>query len=64
MTEAAEYAMPGTSGNATVESLLRALGDHLADRGQLRRAVEVYEELLSRQEASKPDPRHDLRDGR
>ena len=62
LAEAGEYAMPHTSRNTTVETLLRERGDHLADIGQPRRAVEIYEELLDRLEASELDPRHDLRD--
>ena len=45
-----------------MESLLRARGDHLADIGQPRRAVEIYEELLRRLEGSMLDSRKDLRD--
>ena len=45
-------AMPHMSKNTTVETLLRERGDHLADVGQPRRAVEIYEELLDRLEAS------------
>jgi tetratricopeptide (TPR) repeat protein len=40
---------------------LRALGDHLMDAGQPARAAQIYEELLEKVRASKPDPEHDLR---
>ena len=62
LAEAGEDAPPHMSRNTTVESLLRARADHLADVGQLGRAVEIYEELLDRLETSELDARHDLRD--
>ncbi len=40
---------------------LRALGDHLAETGQPEHAAEVYQELLDKVMASKPDPQNDLR---
>lgn len=40
---------------------LRALADHRVDTGQPQRAAEVYQDLLDRILASKPDPEHDLR---
>jgi tetratricopeptide (TPR) repeat protein len=62
LAESRQDATSRTSRNTAVESLLRARADHLADIGQPRRAVEIYEELLGRLEAAKLDPRHDLRD--
>jgi len=41
---------------------LRALGDHLAETGQPQRAADVYQELLDKVMAFKPDSRNDLRD--
>ena len=57
LAESGEDAAPHMSRNTTVESLLRARGDHFADIGQLGRAVEIYEELLDRLEASELDAR-------
>ena len=62
LTEAGEYPTSRSSRSPTAESVLRSLGDHLADVGQTGSAVKIYEQLLSRLEASKLDPRHDLRD--
>ncbi len=44
------------------DTVLRALGDHLADTGQTRRAAEVYRELLEKALAAAPHPSDDLRD--
>ncbi|HUM06748.1 MAG TPA: serine/threonine-protein kinase [Terriglobales bacterium] len=41
---------------------LRALADFDADEGDLRHAVAIYEELLEKVMAAKPDPANDLRD--
>jgi hypothetical protein len=62
LAEAGEGVTSRTPRNTTAESLLCAFADHLADVGQLQRAVETYEELLGRLEAAKLDPHHDLRD--
>jgi tetratricopeptide (TPR) repeat protein len=43
------------------DTVLRALGDHLAGTGQAPRATEVYQELLEKVLATKPDPSADLR---
>jgi serine/threonine protein kinase len=56
-----QYPSADSSPNATVETALRALGDHLAETGQPRRAADVLEDLLSRLERSKPEPRNNLR---
>jgi tetratricopeptide (TPR) repeat protein len=40
---------------------LRALGDHLRDRGQSRQALNVYRELLDKVMSFHPDPENDLR---
>jgi tetratricopeptide (TPR) repeat protein len=42
------------------DTALRALGDQLADTGQPLRAAEVYQELLDKTLAFKPDPQNDL----
>jgi tetratricopeptide (TPR) repeat protein len=42
------------------EAALRAWGDHLADTGDPERAAEVYENLLSKVMATKPDSLNDL----
>jgi tetratricopeptide (TPR) repeat protein/predicted Ser/Thr protein kinase len=42
------------------DAALRALGDHLAETGQPLRAAEVYQELLDKIMAFKPDPQNDL----
>lgn len=44
-----------------VDFVLRALADHHAATGDPRRAAEIYQDLLDRIRASKPDPEHDLR---
>jgi tetratricopeptide (TPR) repeat protein len=44
-----------------VDVALRALADHHAAIGDARRAAEIYQDLLERIQASKPDPEHDLR---
>jgi hypothetical protein len=40
---------------------LRSLGDHFSETGQPQRGAEVYEDLLQKVMASKPDVRNDLR---
>jgi len=47
--------------DSEVEPALRALADHLAGTGQPARAAEVYQELLDKMLATKPDPMNDLR---
>jgi tetratricopeptide (TPR) repeat protein len=47
--------------DSEVEPALRALADHLAETGQPARASEVYQELLNKMNATKPDPMNDLR---
>jgi tetratricopeptide (TPR) repeat protein len=42
------------------EPVLRAWGDHLADTGETVRAAEVYQELLDKVLASRPEPDKDL----
>jgi serine/threonine protein kinase len=43
------------------DAALRALGDHYASTGQTNAAIHVYEDLLGRVMASKPQPLEDLR---
>jgi tetratricopeptide (TPR) repeat protein len=42
------------------ESVLRAWGDHLGDTGEPGRAAQVYEDLIGKVMASRPDPTNDL----
>jgi hypothetical protein len=45
-----------------IEAVVRAWADHLADTNEHQRATEIYQELLDKVTASKPDPNRDLRD--
>src|SRR5260370_37264184 len=47
--------------DSEVEPALRALADHYAETGRPHRAAEVYQELLDKLLAAKPDPVNDLR---
>lgn len=61
LSETQEYPADQVIPHTGADAALRALGDHLAETGQPRRAVEVYEDLLAKIMAAKPDPRNDLR---
>jgi len=52
----AETIKPGSEADTT----MRALADHYAETGQPDKAVEVYQELLRKLMASKPDEQNDL----
>jgi tetratricopeptide (TPR) repeat protein len=43
-------------------AVLCALGDHLVETDQPKRAAEVYQEILDKVSAYEPDPENDLRD--
>jgi tetratricopeptide (TPR) repeat protein len=43
-----------------LHTVLFALGDHLANRGRLQQATDVFEQLLDKLTASHPDPENDL----
>jgi serine/threonine-protein kinase len=57
-----DYPAQRISTSSGVFVALRALADFHADEGGLRQAVAIYEELLQKVMASKPDPANDLRD--
>ncbi len=44
-----------------VDAALFALADHLAETGESRQALEVYQDVLDKIMASKPEPQSDLR---
>jgi tetratricopeptide (TPR) repeat protein len=44
-----------------IDAALRALGDHYAATGQIAAAIETYEDLHKRVQASHPQPETDLR---
>jgi hypothetical protein len=46
--------------NEAADVVLRAFGDHLADTDQPQKAADVYEGLLDKIAAFKPDPQNDL----
>jgi serine/threonine-protein kinase len=60
LRETKSYPADQISPGATADVVLRAQADHLADTGELPRAVQVYEELLGKLMASKPVPQNDL----
>jgi tetratricopeptide (TPR) repeat protein len=62
MRETKDYPADRINLDNEAAAVLRALGDHLGETGQPQRAAEVYQELLDKIMASKPDPRNDLRD--
>ncbi len=57
-----EYPAERISPDSGLVTALSALADYQASRGDSRRAIAIYEELLDQVMASKPDPRGDLRD--
>lgn len=57
-----DYPADQISLDSDVCTVLRALADLQAEEGRPERAVEVYEQLLDRVMASRPDPQGDLRD--
>jgi serine/threonine protein kinase len=62
LRETKDYPADRINPDNEAAAALRALGDHLGETGQPQRAAEVYQELLDKIMASKPDPRNDLRD--
>jgi tetratricopeptide (TPR) repeat protein len=61
LRETKDYPADRINPDNEAEAALRALGDHLGETGQPERAAEVYQELLDKIIAWKPDPLHDLR---
>jgi len=61
LRETKDYPTDRIETDSELEPALRALGDHYAETGQPVRAAEVYQELLDKILASKPDPANDLR---
>jgi tetratricopeptide (TPR) repeat protein len=61
LRETKDYPAGRIDTDSEVEPALRALADHHAETGQPVRAAEVYEELLDKILASKPDSGNDLR---
>jgi serine/threonine protein kinase len=61
LRETKDYPAASIDTDSEVEPALRALGDHYAAMGQPLRAAEVYQELLDKILASKPDSGNDLR---
>jgi serine/threonine protein kinase len=62
LRETKDYPAERINPDNEAAAALRALGDHLGETGQPQRAAEVYQELLEKIMASKPDPKNDLRD--
>jgi len=62
LRETKDYPADRINPDNEAAAALRALGDHLGETGQPQRAADVYQELLDKIVASKPDPRNDLRD--
>jgi tetratricopeptide (TPR) repeat protein len=61
LNETNDYPATSIDTDSEVEPALRALADHYAAIGQPLRAAEVYQELLDKILASKPDLGNDLR---
>ena len=61
LRETKDYPADRIETDSEAEPTLRALADHLAETGQPQRAAEVYQELLDKILATKPDPANDLR---
>jgi serine/threonine protein kinase len=61
LSQSGEYPAARVVPHSTAEAAFRALGDHYAETGKLEQAVRVYEDLLEKFIASKPDPQRDLR---
>ena len=60
LREAKQYPTERINPSDEADAALRALGDHLAETSQPQRAAEVYQELLDKTMAFKPDPQNDL----
>jgi serine/threonine protein kinase len=61
LREAKRYPAESITTEDEVGTALLALGDHLAETGDTRHAVEKYQELLTKLMASQPDPENDVR---
>jgi tetratricopeptide (TPR) repeat protein len=61
LRETNDYPADRIGTDSEAEPALRALADHYAETGQPYRAAEVYQELLDKLMAAKPDPVNDLR---
>ncbi|MCU1336179.1 MAG: serine/threonine protein kinase [Bryobacterales bacterium] len=61
LRETKDYPTDRIDPDNEADAALRALGDHLAETGQPLRAAAVYQELLDKIMAFKPDPQNDLR---
>lgn len=61
LRETKEYPAERIDPDSEAEPALRALADHHAETGDPQRAIAVYQELLDKIMASKPDPQNDLR---
>jgi serine/threonine protein kinase len=60
LAETNDYPAGRVVPHEAAHAALRALGDHLAGTGQPQEAAEVYEDLLGKMMASKPDLHNDL----
>jgi tetratricopeptide (TPR) repeat protein len=61
LRETKDYPADRIDPDNEVDAALRAFGDNLAEIGQPQRAAEVYQELLDKIVAFKPDPQNDLK---
>lgn len=61
LNEVREYPADQVVLHTGADTTIRALGDHLAETGQIENAIGVYEDLLKKVIVSKPDSRNDLR---
>jgi tetratricopeptide (TPR) repeat protein/predicted Ser/Thr protein kinase len=61
LRETKDYPTDRINPDNEVDAALRALGDDLAETGEPQRAAEVYQDLLDKTMAFKPDPQNDLR---
>jgi tetratricopeptide (TPR) repeat protein len=61
LRETKDYPADRISTDSEVEPTLRALGDHLAETGHPQGAAGIYQELLDKMMAAKPEPTNDLR---
>jgi tetratricopeptide (TPR) repeat protein/predicted Ser/Thr protein kinase len=61
LRETKDYPADRINPDNEAAAALRALGDHLGETGQPQRAADVYQELLDKIMAWKPDPLLDLR---
>ena len=60
LRETKSYPIDRITPGDEAETVLRAWADHLADTGESRQAAAVYQELLDKVTASRPDPMNDL----